>query len=99
MRIGYGPGGGYALYGRVVAQFLSRHLPGHPTIVVQNMAGAGSLLAARHMHDVAPKDGTVLGRLAQTLALDSVTNSSVKIDVGRMAYIGRVAPNVDTGVG
>ena len=98
MLIGYGPGGGYDLYGRVVAQFLPRHLPGHPTIVVQNMPGAGSLLAARYMHDVAPKDGTVLGSLAQTLALDSVTNSSVKIDVGKMPYIGRVAPNVDTGV-
>jgi tripartite-type tricarboxylate transporter receptor subunit TctC len=97
MLIGYGPGGGYDLYGRVVAQFLARHLPGHPTIVVQNMPGAGSLLAARYMHDVAPKDGTVLGSLAQTLALDSVTNSSVKIDVGRMPYIGRVATNVDTG--
>jgi tripartite-type tricarboxylate transporter receptor subunit TctC len=98
MLIGYGPGGGYDLYGRVVAQFLSKHLPGHPTIVVQNMPGAGSLLAARYMHDVAPKDGTVLGSLAQTLALDSVTTSSVKIDVGRMPYIGRVATNVDTGV-
>jgi tripartite-type tricarboxylate transporter receptor subunit TctC len=98
MLIGYGPGGGYDLYGRVVAQFLPRHLPGHPTIVVQNMPGAGSLLAARYMHDVAPKDGTVLGSLAQTLALDSVTNASVKIDVGRMPYIGRVATNVDTGV-
>src|SRR5690242_5548572 len=80
MLIGYGPGGGYDLYGRVVAQFLARHLPGHPTIVVQNMPGAGSLLAARYMRDVAPKDGTVLGSLAQTLALDSVTTSSVKID-------------------
>ena len=97
MLIGYGPGGGYDLYGRVVAQFLAKHLAGHPTIVVQNMPGAGSLLAARYMHDVAPKDGTVLGSLAQTLALDSVTNSSVKIDVGRMPYIGRVATNVDTG--
>lgn len=97
MLIGYGPGGGYDLYGRVVAQFLPKHLPGHPTIVVQNMPGAGSLLAARYMHDVAPKDGTVLGSLAQTLALDSVTNSSVKIDVGKMRYVGRVATNVDTG--
>jgi tripartite-type tricarboxylate transporter receptor subunit TctC len=98
MLIGYGPGGGYDLYGRVVAQFLPRHLPGHPTIVAQNMPGAGSLLAARYMQDVAPKDGTVLGSLAQTLALDSVTNASARIDVGKMPYIGRVATNVDTGV-
>ncbi len=98
MLIGYGPGGGYDLYGRVVAQFLSKHLPGHPTMVVQNMPGAGSLLAARYMHDVAPKDGTVLGSLAQTLALDSITTSSVRIEVGKMPYIGRIATNVDTGV-
>jgi len=98
MLVGYGPGGGYDLYARVVGQFLPKHLPGHPTIVVQNMPGAGSLIAARYMNEVAPKDGTVFGSLAQTLALDSVTTSSVKIDVGKMPYIGRVAPNVDTGV-
>jgi tripartite-type tricarboxylate transporter receptor subunit TctC len=98
MLIGYGPGGGYDIYGRVVAEFLPRHLPGHPTIVPQNMPGAGSLLAAKYMYAAAPKDGTVLGSLAQTLALDSLTVTSANIDVGRMPYVGRVAPNIDTGV-
>src|ERR1700693_5704326 len=96
--IDYGPGGGYDLYGRIVAQFLPRHLPGHPTIVPQNMPGAGSLLAAKYMYTVAPKDGTVLGSLAQTLALDSLTVASANIDVGTMPYVGRVAPNIDVGV-
>ena len=96
--IGYGPGGGYDLYGRIVAQFLPRHLPGHPTIVPQNMPGAGSLLAAKYMYTAAPKDGTVLGSLAQTLALDSLTVASASIDVGKMPYLGRVAPNIDVGV-
>jgi tripartite-type tricarboxylate transporter receptor subunit TctC len=96
--IGYGPGGGYDIYGRLVAQFLPRHLSGHPTIVVQNMPGAGSLLAAKYMYTAAPKDGTVLGSLAQTLALDSLTVASANIDVGKMPYIGRVAPNIDVGV-
>ncbi len=96
--IGYGPGGGYDIYGRLVAEFLPRHLPGHPTIVPQNMPGAGSLLAAKYMYTAAPKDGTVLGSLAQTLALDSLTVASANIDVGRMAYVGRVAPNIDVGV-
>jgi tripartite-type tricarboxylate transporter receptor subunit TctC len=96
--IGYGPGGGYDIYGRLVAEFLPRHLAGHPTIVVQNMPGAGSLLAAKYMYTAAPKDGTVLGSLAQTLALDSLTVASANIDVGRMPYIGRVAPNIDVGV-
>jgi tripartite-type tricarboxylate transporter receptor subunit TctC len=97
MLIGYGPGGGYDIYGRLVAEFLPRHLPGNPTIVAQNMPGAGSSLAAKYMYDVAPKDGTVLGSLAQTLALDSITNTSAKLDVAKMPYIGRVVTNIDTG--
>src|SRR5262245_51691345 len=97
MLIGYGPGGGYDIYGRLVAEFLPRHLPGNPTIVTQNMPGAGSFLAARYMYDVAPKDGTVFGSLAQTLALDSMTNANAKLDVGKMPYIGRVVANIDIG--
>jgi tripartite-type tricarboxylate transporter receptor subunit TctC len=69
--IGYGPGGGYDIYGRLVAEFLPRHLPGNPRIIAQNMPGAGSFVAAKYICEVAPKDGTVLGSLAQTLALDS----------------------------
>ena len=97
MLIGYGPGGGYDIYGRLVAEFLPRHLPGSPTIVPQNMPGAGSFVAAKYMYDVAPKDGTVLGSLAQTLALDSMTNTSARLDVAKMPYLGRVVTNIDTG--
>jgi tripartite-type tricarboxylate transporter receptor subunit TctC len=74
MLVGYGPGGGYDIYGRLVAEFLPRHLPGNPTIFTQNMPGAGSFVAAKYIYEIAPKDGTVLGSLAQTLALDSMTN-------------------------
>jgi tripartite-type tricarboxylate transporter receptor subunit TctC len=97
MLIGYGPGGGYDIYGRLVAEFLPRHLPGTPTIIAQNMPGAGSFVAAKFLHDVAPKDGTVFGSLAQTLALDSMTNTNAKIDVAKMPYLGRVVTNIDTG--
>ncbi|HET7253246.1 MAG TPA: hypothetical protein VFJ46_05735, partial [Xanthobacteraceae bacterium] len=97
MLIGYGPGGGYDIYGRLVAEFLPRYLPGSPTIVAQNMPGAGSFVAAKYLYDVAPKDGTVFGSLAQTLALDSMTNTSAKIDVAKMPYVGRVVTNIDTG--
>src|SRR5437588_9781526 len=96
MLIGYGPGGGYDIYGRLVAEFLPRHLPGNPRIIAQNMPGAGSFVAAKYMYEAAPKDGTVLGSLAQTLALDSLTNINAKIDVARMPYIGRVVSNIDT---
>src|SRR4029079_14809228 len=97
MLIGYGPGGGYDIYGRLVAEFLPRYLPGKPTIIAQNMPGAGSFSAASYIHDVAPKDGTVFGSLAQTLALDSMTNTNAKVDVAKMPYIGRVVTNIDTG--
>src|SRR5437763_17077856 len=89
MLIGYGPGGGYDIYGRLVAEFLPRHLAGNPTIITQNMPGAGSFVAAKYLYEVAPKDGTVFGSLAQTLALDSMTNTAAKLDVAKMQYIGR----------
>jgi tripartite-type tricarboxylate transporter receptor subunit TctC len=98
MLIGYGPGGGYDLYGRVVAQFLGKHLPGNPTIVTQNMPGGGSFVATKYMAEVAPRDGTIFGSLAQTLALDSVVNNTAKIDVTKFSYLGRVVTNIDTGV-
>ena len=66
MLIGYGPGGGYDIYGRLVAEFLPRHIPGNPMIVPQNMPGGGSFVAAKFMAEVAPKDGTVFASLAQT---------------------------------
>src|SRR5262245_23196513 len=98
MLIGYGPGGGYDIYGRLVAEFLPRHIPGNPMIVPQNMPGGGSFVAAKFMAEAAPKDGTVFGSLAQTLALDSMTNTTVKIDVTKFNYLGRVVTNIDTGV-
>jgi tripartite-type tricarboxylate transporter receptor subunit TctC len=97
MFIGYGPGGGYDLYGRLVAEFLPKHLPGAPAIVAQNMPGGGSFVAAKYMAEVAPKDGTALGSLAQTLALDSAINSSAKLDAAKFHYVGRVTTNIDVG--
>src|SRR5438552_11474279 len=72
MLIGYGPGGGYDLYARLVAEFLPRHIAGNPTIIPQNMPGAGSFALARFLSEAAPRDGSVLGVLTQTLALDSL---------------------------
>jgi tripartite-type tricarboxylate transporter receptor subunit TctC len=97
MLIGYGPAGGYDIYARLAAEFLPRFIPGHPNIVPQNMPGAGSFVAARYMAEVAPKDGTVFGSLAQTLALDSVVNPASKLDVTKFHYVGRLVTNIDTG--
>jgi len=97
MFIGYGPGGGYDIYARLAAEFLPRHIPGNPAILPQNMPGAGSFVAAKYMAEVAPKDGTAFGSLAQTLALDSVVGSSTKLDAAKFRYLGRLTTNIDVG--
>src|SRR5262245_52822209 len=61
MIIGFAAGGINDLWGRAVARHIGRHLPGKPTVVAQNMPGAGSLNAANYMYNVAPKDGTAIG--------------------------------------
>src|SRR5262245_63319081 len=56
------PGGAYDTYARLLAQILKEHIPGNPTIVVQNMPGASALKAANYMGTTAPRDGTVIAR-------------------------------------
>ena len=58
--IGFGPGGGYDAWGRLVADFIGAHLPGNPAVVAQNMPGGGSFRAASFMYNQAPKDGTTI---------------------------------------
>src|ERR1700693_1807980 len=98
MIIGYGPGGGYDLYGRLAAEFLSRHIPGNPTIVPENMPGGGSLKAILYLYQVAPQDGTYLGSVSQQLAANAVTDEKNTMEVARFHYIGRFTSNIDVGV-
>src|SRR4051812_10888791 len=58
--VGLPPGAAYDVYGRAVARHWAKHIPGNPTLVVQNMPGAGSLTSINHLANTAPKDGTVL---------------------------------------
>jgi len=95
--IGYASGGGYDLYARLCAEFLGRYIPGNPTIIAQNMPGAGSLKAVQYLNDVAPKDGTYFGMASQTLPLDGAAGDSTA-DISRFAYIGRLTSNVEIGV-
>jgi len=64
--IGYPPAGANDLYARLVTRHIGKHIPGHPTGVPRNMPGGGSLLAANHIFNVAPKDGTTLGLIVPT---------------------------------
>jgi tripartite-type tricarboxylate transporter receptor subunit TctC len=89
MIIGFGPGGGYDLWGRTVARHLGRHLPGSPNIVAQNMPGAGSYVAANHIYNTAPKDGTVLGIIARDVALGPLTGAvGARFDATKLSWIG-----------
>ena len=98
--VGFPAGGGYDLYARPVAEFMGRFIPGKPIIITQNMAGAGSFVAAKYMFGVAPRDGSVIGMLAQSLPLDTVTQSDkADISVAQMPYIGRLTSSVEIGHG
>jgi tripartite-type tricarboxylate transporter receptor subunit TctC len=90
--IGYTSGGSYDLYGRMVARHLGKHIPGQPTVIAQNMPGAGSLKAANYLYEVAPKDGTALGIIVESAALEqALANPAVQYDAGKFTYLGRVA--------
>src|SRR5262245_66274313 len=82
--IGSGTGGGIDLYGRVVARHIGRHLPGQPSVVAQNMPAAGSIAAANHLFNIAPKDGTAIGILSQGLILDEILGTpGLKFEVAK----------------
>jgi len=90
--IGYTAGGSYDLYGRTIARHLGKHIPGQPTVIAQNMPGAGSLKAANYLYEVAPRDGTALGVIVESAALEqALANPAVQYDATRFSYIGRVA--------
>jgi tripartite-type tricarboxylate transporter receptor subunit TctC len=70
--IGFGSGGSYDFYAHLAARHLARFVPGHPTIVPENMPGAGSFKAANYLYSVAPRDGSAIGIVTQTVALEEV---------------------------
>ena len=89
MVIGFGPGGGYDLWGRTVGRYIGKHLPGNPGVVPQNMPGAGSFVAASHIYNVAPKDGTVMGIIARDVALGPLTGApGARFDATKFSWLG-----------
>jgi tripartite-type tricarboxylate transporter receptor subunit TctC len=97
MIIGFGPGGGYDLWGRTVARHIGRHLPGNPAVIAQNMPGAGSYTAASYIFNIAPKDGTVLGIIARDAALGPLSGATgARFDATKLSWIG--TPTKETNV-
>lgn len=88
--VGYGAGGGYDLYARVLARYLGKYIPGHPDVVVQNMPGAGSMRAADYLYVSAPKDGTVIGSFGRDIPLIGILggNPAVKYNALKYTWLG-----------
>jgi hypothetical protein len=96
MIIGYPTGGSNDIYARAVARHIGKHIPGNPTVIPRNMPGGGSLIAANHVFNVAPKDGTVLSLIAPTIPLEERLGvPNVKLKSAEFNWIGRVSPSVN----
>jgi tripartite-type tricarboxylate transporter receptor subunit TctC len=90
--VGFSTGGGYDGYARLLARHLPSHIPGNPTIIVQNMDGAGSMRAANHVYNVAPKDGTVIAAVNATLLMYQLLGGKgAQYDPAKLGWIGSVA--------
>jgi tripartite-type tricarboxylate transporter receptor subunit TctC len=87
--VGSAPGGGYDAYARLVGDHMRRHIPGNPQIVIQNMPGAGSLVAMNHIANVAAKDGTVIGAINAAMTTQPLIKpETAKFDPRKMNWIG-----------
>ena len=95
--VSFGAGGGYDLWARLVARHMSQYLPGDPSIVVENMPGAGGFTAANYLYNQAPHDGSVFALVAREAILGPLTNAQgARFDPTQMGWLG--SPTTETSV-
>ena len=95
--IGYSVGGGYDAYARLLAHYIGRHIPGEPSIVPQQMTGAGSLRAANYLFSVAPKDGSVLGTFSRSMGIAPLLGQA-EFDSRKFTWLGSMTDDDTTCV-
>ncbi|MGE5538496.1 MAG: Bug family tripartite tricarboxylate transporter substrate binding protein [Gemmatimonas sp.] len=90
--VGYPPGGGFDLYARLLTDYMGRHLPGNPTLILQHMPGADSVKMANFVYAVGPQDGTVIGLPIHTLVLNEVLwkDEGGQFKIAKFNWIGRL---------
>ncbi len=87
--VGFAPGGGFDTYARVLSRHMGRHIPGNPTLVVENMTGAGSLISANHLYRVAKPDGLTIGHFNGALFLgQALGQPGIEFDARKFELIG-----------
>ena len=92
--VGFSPAGGYDNYARNLARYIGNHIPGNPTVIVQNMPGAGSLTSVRYLNLTAPKDGTVMVIFNPGMVTQSIVQpEKVNLDFRKYAWVGVVTPD------
>jgi tripartite-type tricarboxylate transporter receptor subunit TctC len=95
--IGVGVGGEYDIQARLTAKYIGRHIPGAPTVVPENMVGAGGLKMANYLYEVAPRDGTYIGMIANSFpAIQAVGGQGVQFDANAFQWIGSIAATIET---
>lgn len=97
MIVGYSAGGGFDAYARTIARHMGKHIPGNPSFIVENRVGAGGLISANHLYNVAKPDGLSIGHFVGGLLLGQVLDQQgIEFDARLFEYIG--APVVDHSV-
>ena len=95
--VGFGAGGGYDIYARLLARYLGNHIPGQPNVVVQNMEGAGSVRAANYVYSVAPKDGTVIAAVNQNMPMyQMLGGAGAQFNAADINWLGSMASSNGT---
>jgi tripartite-type tricarboxylate transporter receptor subunit TctC len=90
--VGFGPGGGYDLYARLLAKHLPAHIPGVPSVVVENMEGAGSVRAANFVYEAAPRDGSVIAAVNQNAPMyQLIGGAGARFHAEQASFIGSLA--------
>jgi tripartite-type tricarboxylate transporter receptor subunit TctC len=96
LAIGFGPGGGFDSYARLLARHLGNFIPGNPTVVPRNMPGGGGLVVANHIYNVAPRDGRHIAIFGPFNAMEPLFgNAAAKFDPANFTWIGNMNLEVE----
>jgi tripartite-type tricarboxylate transporter receptor subunit TctC len=94
--VGFSAGGGFDTFARTVARYMGKYVPGNPTVIVENMTGAGSLIAANHIYKVAKPDGLTIGAFnGNQILAQLVGGQGIAFDARKMEWMGAPGYNHD----